>query len=306
MLFLRRCFQTRAGRRWTEYEPVDLETLESKALLQTQHIRPLGHRRDGQKGANKMERKIKLEAKDFSNFLRCLSTLKDVFKDADIRGGVLRQRSTDKASIFEMDLSPLISDCDICIDNLKGKLTLLKGLSKQAVQITITDNEIYFSSQRSIFSFDKPNPSFLGNKFMTKEELANIFTLNEQDLVLEYPVKKDLCNLMKVTARQFDIVSFQISFEGDTASITASTVDKKQHSEMEYGIPIKKTLKCFSNIVVTPFLIDHDRDILFKMYDIQNTLCINKFAALIGKIAVDVYCRSQLIEEYSVKEEEGE
>jgi len=255
-----------------------------------------------------MEREIKLEAKDFSNFLRCLSVLKDICNDVDIRGGVLRQRSPDKASIFEMDLSPLISDCDICIDDLKSKLTLLKSLSKQAVQITITDNEIYFSGQRSTFKFDKPNPSFRGNKFMPNEEFANIFTLKEEDLVLEYVVKKDLCNLMKVTADQFNIVSFQVSFERDTASIIATTKDKKQHSEMEYGIPIKKPFKGFLNLVVTPFTIDHDRNILFKMYNVQDNLCVDKFTMSIGKIVIDVYCRSQLIEkeEYSIEEEEGE
>jgi hypothetical protein len=255
-----------------------------------------------------MEKEINLEAKDFSNFLRCLSVLKDICNDVDIRGGVLRQRSIDKASIFEMDLSPLISDCDICIDNLKSKLTLLKSLSKQAVQITITDNEIYFSGQRSTFKFDKPNPSFLDNKFMTKEEFTNIFILKEEDLVFEYTVKKDLCDLMKVTANEFKIVNFQISFERDTASITATTRDKKQHSEMEYGIPIKKPFKGFSNLVVTPFIIDHDRNILFKMYNVQDNLCVDKFTMSIGKIAIDVYCRSDLIEkeEYSIKEAEGE
>ena len=255
-----------------------------------------------------MEREIKLEAKDFLNFLRCLSVLKDICKDVDIRGGVLRQRSDDRANILDMDLTPLISDCDICIDNLKGKLTLLKSLSKQAVQITITDNEIYFSGQRSTFKFDKPNPSFLDNKFMTNEEFTNIFILKEEDLVLEYVVKKDLCNLMKVTANEFNIVSFRIYFEGDTASITATTVDKKQHSEMEYGIPIKKPFKGFSNLVVTPFIIDHDRNILFKMYNVQDNLCVYKFTMSIGKIVIDVYCRGQLTEEeeYSIKEEEGE
>jgi hypothetical protein len=255
-----------------------------------------------------MEKEIKLEAKDFSNFLRCLSALKDICNDVDIRAGVLRQRPNDKASIFEMDLTPLISDCDIPISDLKGKLTLLKGLSKQEVQITITDDDIYFSGKRSTFKFANPNPSFMDNEFMSSEELSNIFILREEDLVLEHVVTKEISDLMKVTSSQFKIVSFQIRFNGDTASITATTLDKKLHSEMEYGIPIKKPFKGFSNIVTTPFLLDHDRDILFKMYNFQENICVDKFTTTIGKIAVDVYCRSQLMEEeeYSVSiEEEG-
>ena len=244
-----------------------------------------------------MEKEITLEAKDFLNFLRCLSVMKDICKDVDIRGGVLRQRSTDKASIFEMDLSPLISDCDICIDNLKGKFTLLKGLSKQEVQITITDDEIYFSGKPSTLKFKKLNPSFLDNKFMSSEEFSNLFTLREEDLVLEHVVTKDISNFMKLTASQFNIVSFQVLFNGNVASITASTTSKDKYSEIEYGIPLRKPLKGFLNIVATPFLLDHDRDMLFKMYNLQETLFISKFTASIGKIAVDVYGRGQLVEE---------
>jgi hypothetical protein len=249
------------------------------------------------KGANKMEREINLEAKDFSNFLRCLSVLKDICKDVDIRGGVLRQRSTDTANIFEMDLSPLISDCDICIDNLKGKLTLLKGLSKQEVQITITDDEIYFSGKSSTFKFKNPNPSYMNDRFMSNEEFSKFVTVREEDLVLEHVVTKDISNFMKLTADQFNIVSFQVLFDGNVASMTASTTSKDKYSEIEYGIPLKKPLKGFLNIVATPFLLDRDRDMLFKMYNVQEDLFINKFTASIGKIAVDVYGRNQLIEE---------
>lgn len=244
-----------------------------------------------------MDKEIKLNAKDFSNFLRCLSALKDICNDADIRGGVLRQKSTDKANIFKMDLSPLISDCDIPISDLKNKLTLLKGLSKQEVQITITDDEIYFSGKPSTLKFKNPNPSFMGNKFISSEEFSEIVTVREEDLVLEHVVTKDISNFMKLTADQFNIVSFQVLFDGNVASITASTTSKDKYSEIEYGIPLRKPLKGFSNIVVAPFLFDHDRDMLFKMYNVQEDLFINKFTASIGKIAVDVYSRNQLIEE---------
>ena len=257
-----------------------------------------------------MEREIELEAKDFSNFLRCLSILKDICNDVDIRGGVLRQRSNGKYVIFEVDLSPLISDCDIPLSGLKSKLTLLKGLSKQRVQITITDKEIYFSGQRSTFKFKNPKADFMDNKFMSSEELSNIFTVREEDLVLEHVVTKDISDLMKVTSGQFNIASFQISFDGSTASITASTVSKDQHSEIEYGIRVKKPFKGFSNVVTRPFLLDHDRDMLFKMYNVEGSICVNKFTTTIGKIAVDVYCRSQLMEEQenstSLEEEGGE
>jgi hypothetical protein len=242
-----------------------------------------------------MEREITLEAKDFANFLRCLSVVKDICNDADIRGGILRQRTTDKANIVEMDLTPLISNWDIPISDLKSKLTLLKGLSKQKVQLTITDDEIYFSGKRPTIRFKKP--TYMDNTFMSSEEFSNLFTLREEDVVLEHVVTKDVSNFMKATVSQFNIVSFQIYFDGNVASITASTSSKEQYSEIEYGIPTKKPLKCYSNVVVTPFLLDRDGGMLFKMYNIQETICINKSTSSIGKVPVDVYTRSQLMEE---------
>ena len=244
-----------------------------------------------------MEKEITLKNHDFLNFLRCLSALKDLFNDADIRGGVLRQKSNDNSVIVEMDLTPLISDSDLTLSDLKNKLPLLKGLPRHDVQLTITDDEVYFSGKPSTLKFKNPNPSFLDNKFISSEEFTNIFILKEEDLLLEHVVKKDISAFMKVTAGQLNVASFQILFHGSVASITASTLKKDGCSEIESGIPTQKSLKCFSNVVNTPFLLDHDRNMLFKMYNVQETVCVSKFTSSIGKVALDVYGRSQLINE---------
>lgn len=255
----------------------------------------LGYRQYGQKGKYKME--FKIHPKDFSNFLRCLSLLQDDCNDADIREGILRQRKNLKENITEMDLTPLVSDCDIVLSNLRQKLPLLKGLSGQEVKINSTGNEISFSGERSIFKFVNPRVDYLDNKFMSSQELANIFTLKEKDVILEYAVSKETSKLMKVIQRQFHVISFQICFEGDNASIVSTTTNKDQYSEIECGIPLKRPLKCFSNIIATPFFIDHDGEILFKIYNVQDTLCVDKFKTLVGKISVIFYGKSHLIEE---------
>jgi len=115
--------------------------------------------------------------------------------------------------------------------------------------------------------------------------------------LFEHVVKKDISDFMKVTAGQLNVASFQVLFHGNVASITASTLKKDGYSEIESGIPTRKSLKCFSNVVNTPFLLDHDRNMLFKMYNVQETVCVSKFISSIGKVAMDVYGRSQLINE---------
>jgi len=117
-------------------------------------------------------------------------------------------------------------------------------------------------------------------------------------VMLEYYIGKETSKLMRVIRNQFNVVSFQVSFEEDVASITATTQSKDQYSGIEHGIPLKRPFKGLSNIDVDPFLIDHDGDILFKMYQVEDAVCVNKFKTLIGKITVVVYGRrSPLIKE---------
>jgi hypothetical protein len=215
----------------------------------------------------------------------------------EIHEGILRQRINAKSYIFEMDLSPLVSDCDIVLSNVKQTLPLLKGLSRQEVKIISTDNNISFSGERSTFKFDNPRLDYLDNKFISSEKFANIFTLREEDVMLEYYIGKETSKLMRVIRDQFSIPDFQVSFEGDRASITATTQSKNQYSRIEHGIPLKRPFKGLSNIDGIPFLIDHDGEILFKMYKVEDAVCVNKFKTLVGKITVVVYGKSPLIKE---------
>lgn len=240
---------------------------------------------------------VTIHPNDFSNLLRCLALLKDNCIDADIIGGVLRQRTDNKANIVEMDLTPLISDCDIAIPNVKSKLPLLRGLAKQEVKIRFADDTISFLGERFTYEFRLPRRDFLENKFISSQELANIFSLREEDVVCEYTINKETFRLMKVISSQFNILSFQMFFEEDTASIIASTTNKDQYARIARGIPFKAPWKGFSNLVTTPFLIDWDGDIFFKMFKVQEDLCINKFRTSIGKISVILYCRTQLLKE---------
>jgi hypothetical protein len=244
-----------------------------------------------------MKKKIKLQAEDFANFLRCLSALRGICIDADIRGGILRQRSNDKSCIFEMNFAPLVSNADIPMSNLEKKINLLRAFSKEGVQITADDNDIYFSGRHSRFKFKKPPSPFMDNPFISSDELSKIVAAKDEGLVLQYTITRDISKFMKVIAGQFNIIAFQIFFYGSTASITASTAHKLEDCEMEHGIPIKKPLKGFSPIVITPFLLDRDGDMLFKTYDVGGSVLFNKFTASIGKISVVVYSRSPLMEE---------
>jgi len=240
---------------------------------------------------------VSLDAEKFGSFLRTLSLFRDICNDVEIRSGMVRQRTNDKANIFEMDLSSLILDSDILISNLKQKLDLLKCFLGQEVKIVSNNNEVSFSDQYSIIKFKNPRVDFIDNKFMSSEEFSSIFSLNEEDLLMDYEIAKTISERMKVIAQGFNIVSFQVFFEGDNASITASTSSKDQHAKIVSDIPINQTTNnTFSNLVVTPFVIDHDGSAVLKMYNISENMCVNKFVTAIGDVNINIFARSQLME----------
>lgn len=240
---------------------------------------------------------VNLDNTKFSDFLRVLSLLKDICNDCEIRSGILRQRSNDKANIFEIDLTPLISSSDILISNLKQKLDLLKCFVGQEVKIEYNDQEVCFSDQLSVIKFVNPRLDFMDNKYISEEEFSRIFTLRDEDLLLDYEIQSTISDRMKIIAQGFNIVSFQVLFEGDFSSILATTTSKDQSAKIVTGIPVNQSLSCFSNLVVTPFVIDHDQNMNLKMYNVQETICVNKFSATIGDVNINIFSRSQLIEE---------
>jgi hypothetical protein len=249
-------------------------------------------------------RQINLDSEKFEVFLRCLSLMKDICNDVDIRGGKIRQRSNDHSVIFEMDLSPLISDMNIPITKLKEKLELFKCFIGNDVDIT--DDEVYsVADQISLISFKRPLLSLIDNQFISDEEFASLFTLEENDIILSYNIPTMVSERMRTVTQGFNINNVVVVFEGERASITAKTISKDQFAKFVGDIVVEDEKNCSSNLVVTPFIIDHDGDMSFSMYEVREGHSINKFSTSIGDVSINVYGRSSLIETEN-EDEEGE
>ena len=144
-----------------------------------------------------MENTVVMNDEQNENFLRCLSILRDTCIDADIKNGLIRQRSSDKTSIFEIDLSSLISDVNLPLSNLKQKWDLFKIFSDSSVQLDVTDETFSFKDEQSILSFKTPTTEYFPSEFISEEELTNIFSLTEENLILEKELSKTRDNARK-------------------------------------------------------------------------------------------------------------
>ena len=83
---------------------------------------------------------VTLETAEYSDFLNFITNLKDICTDIDIRNGLVRQRSDDKTSVFEIDLTPILPNVDMALTDIKKKLELLKIFQGQD-EVTVTINQ---------------------------------------------------------------------------------------------------------------------------------------------------------------------
>ncbi len=248
-----------------------------------------------------MEQTVSLEAEKYEEFMRCLSVVKDHCNDADIREGVLRQRANENTSVFEIDMTPLVEDISLPFSNLKDKIEILKIFNEQQVEITvcIPDNEngwFTFSDQYSSLKFDMPDLEYMDNKFMTEDEMNTVFELSEDDLILSTDISKFISDRMKIVSGGFNIGTIEVKIEGETASILAATQAGDQHAKFLDSIVTDKILNCESHMVITPFIIDHDGEITFKMYNTAPGVTSNKFSSTISSIEVNMLTRSALVD----------
>jgi hypothetical protein len=249
---------------------------------------------------------IELDAEEYNDLLRCLINLREICNDVDIQGGMIRQRSNDLTAIFELNMRELVNEANFPISNLKKKLDLLKTFAGQEVKIEIhegeNESESFFiiSDAQSSIRFLFPSLDFLDNKYMAEEELNNIFSLEEDDLLLHSDLSSVVTDRIKVITANFNTQAIRVQLEGDQASVTASTASKDQVAKFKEGITtnINFNGKYYSNLSTIPFSIEHDEDLIFKMYkDPEQNISLNKIKTQLGAVEINIFSRSTLVED---------
>ena len=239
---------------------------------------------------------VNLDATKYDELLRVLFVLKDICNDVDIREGFIRQRSNDSATVFEIDLTSIISTMSLPITELKTKLDIFKCFSGQEVSI-IADNESFMiSDEHSMLKIKNPILDFLDNKFITKDELDRVIIINQEDLILSTNISKKISDRIRIISSSFHVNSLQTFFEGENASISTSNQSKDNFAKFVDNIPLNRDLNHSVNLVITPFIIDHDGDINMEIFDSGNNIVINSFSTTIGSITTNLYTRASMVE----------
>lgn len=239
---------------------------------------------------------VSLDETKYDELLRVLFILKDVCNDVDIRNGIIRQRNNDSSTIFEIDLTSILNNMSLPITELKTKLDIFKCFAGQEVTISTDNNNFVISDEYSVLKIKNPLLEFLDNKFISKEELDRVIVINEEDMILSTNITKKISERMRIISSSFHVNSLQVIFEGDMASISSSNQSKDNFAKFVSNIVTNRELNHSVNIVITPFIIDHDGDIDMKIYDTTNNIVINSFSTNIGSICTNLYTRASMVE----------
>lgn len=241
---------------------------------------------------------ISMNKEEYEQFIRCLSIIKDICNDADVVDGIIRQRTNDSANVFEIDMRPLIDGVNLPLMQIKQKIDILKMFMNEEVTVTVDDDGSFtFQDQYSVIKFENVERDFMDNRYITEEELNGIFTLNEEDVILGTNIQQKISDRMKILSINFNVNAAQVIFNDEIAHISMETQGRDQVAKVVSDITVEQPMECSSSLVITPFTVDHDGDIEFKMYNYQEQICSNKFSTSIADVEINIYGRSQLVEE---------
>lgn len=249
---------------------------------------------------------MNLDLSKYTDFLRCISILKDLCNDIDIREGVIRQKTNDSACIFEIDLTSLIGNINIPISHLKEKLDLFKIFLGQTVSIESLDNTFKFSDLYSSLTFKNPDLDFMDNEFITPEDLNRVISMEDEDLILSTSIIGTITDRIRTVTQGFHVNSVKVSYNNDRAAITAETQATDQFATFLSDLVSEQSIVGSSNLSVTPFIIDHDGDILFQMYMNGDDKVLNRFSTTISDITINIYSRANLLTEEEETSDESE
>lgn len=242
-------------------------------------------------------REVTLDAESFENLINAFSILKDACNDIDIREGIVRQRSNDRTVIFELDLTSILSDISLPISNVKTKFDLFKMFQGNDVTLEIRDDDFIVKDNFSSLKFIKPSLEYIDNTFMSADEMNALFELNDEDQLLQIDIAATISERLKVISGNFNISSVQFFFMGEEAFLSAATQAKDQFAKLIENISLNKEVdKYVTNLPITPFVVEHDGNIDFTMYNDRDDQLISKSASTIGNCDITVFGRSALKE----------
>ncbi|MEM4260777.1 MAG: hypothetical protein QXG00_06065 [Candidatus Woesearchaeota archaeon] len=249
--------------------------------------------------------KYNIKRESFSKFLTVLSIIQDHCTDCDISQGVVRQKSNDRRTFFEFDLSKEIGELSLSLTLVKRKIFLLKSFevdpfllpenTSTDVIFEKTSSNYVFSDVFSSIRFRIPNRKYLDNTYVNREEFENLLKLKEENLLLSTTIPNYLSKRIKNITSGFENEIIIFNMNEYKANLCAETVSKDDTSILIQGIELNSSVnKCQCRFLSLPFTIDITTDITCNIYKMSDTIFAAEFKMNYLGVPIGIYSYTEV------------
>lgn len=244
---------------------------------------------------------IAVSRDNFSKLLTLLKTFENVCVDCDIKSGLFRCRTNDRAAVISMDLTPVIEQNDLSFSLIKNKVNLLKSfevddnvnLTDKTVVIESNESNNEFYDPMSRLSFRKPVQRYVDNQFIIDDDFNTMLPITEDKLLFTYTfthyMKKRISNISMGFIKE----TIDCTISESKATFKIVTENKEDISVVAKDIDLNRDVgeKMFKYITL-PFTLDIVSDLKMDCYQTNdNAVWICKFAQLFYGIPIVLYTK---------------
>jgi hypothetical protein len=205
------------------------------------------------------------EVLTLENYRKLLNSLKIVssyIDDIDMKSGVIRQRTPDKATIISLDLSNLFKQ-DLSVASIKSKLPILELLlddEEDEITIQAADNFWFVFNKKTVFKFTWSSDARLSTNYIDGESFKEKFECHMSDQSILHSIKiterPDVHKKIKKVCESYnsDKIVMTVNEKGKLG-LSIDSLDKRNTSVI-YSYDVSNSIKNEYTIIIRSNFID--------------------------------------------------
>lgn len=194
---------------------------------------------------------INLNKDKYKTFVNILHMLKDICSDICIVDGKIFQFDDKKATLYDIDLTELVGQNTIYLNNIGKRYDLFDVFKRQdrPVDIIIEDKRYLFKEKESVIELQKPDPGNLFNKPVKNNSDNAIATMNinKKEKMFEYKFEQSMIERLKSMYKTLETDNINLSVNngsgafslilgGDNKSVVVKLVELESIEHDENGV----------------------------------------------------------------------
>ena len=250
-----------------------------------------------------MSYNLSLEREKFSKMLNLMKLLENHATDCDVQHGKIRQKTNNRQSITDIDLTSILGDNDLSLSLIKSKVQLLKSfeldenvqLTEKNILIECNESNYEFTDALSKMIFRKPSQKFLDNKFITDEEFNQVIKCKDENLLFSYTISNYIKKRMISACFGFDtdLITFNLNeFKGHA---TIQPTNKENTTNYIEEITLNKQVSSQSfQISNLAFILDVASDVNLNCYQVTNDVYLCKISQMYFGVPIIIYTQAKI------------